>query len=117
MRRKIMDLKELLERTQNMLIGGFLWSDPRETKQVKYTISDWSKLYDDLDEAYLSLEADDNPKDDNLEDLLWYVNELTTQDRNDPVRFERLLKELRDEYKTYTQERRLQILLKGNTED
>ena len=107
-----MDLKRLLGRTQDMLISGFVWSDPSKTKYVQYTISDWSKLYDDLEEAYLSLETDDN-----LEDLLWYVNELTTQDRNDPVRFERLLKELRDEYKTYTQKRRLQILLKGNTED
>jgi predicted nucleotidyltransferase len=117
MRREIMDLKGLLGRTQDMLIGGFVWSDPSKTKHVKYTISDWSRLYDDLEEAYLSLEADDNPKDDNLEDLLCYVNELTTQDRNDTYRFEYLLEELKHEYKIYTQKRRLQILLKGNTED
>ena len=92
-----MDLKELLKRTQDMLIGGFVWSDPRKTRDVNYTISDWSKLYDDLEEAHLSLD-----RGDNLEDLLWYVKELTAQDRNDTYRFERLLRELRQEYRTYT---------------
>ena len=48
------------------------------------------------------VKKDDNPKDDNLEEVLWYVKELTNQDRNDTYRFERLLRELKQEYRTYT---------------